>query len=102
MAQFETGYPPFRSGDNQQAYDLGCQLLDLQDRLLVKHKNKRVRAMLQLDMPRQETELFWVNFALREAVHNTGALTQEQYIQVLCHVARWNWRLEFLATELGL
>ena len=102
MAQFETGYPLLRSGDNQHAYDLGCQLLDLQDRLLVKHKIKRVRAMLQLDKPRQETELFWLNLALSEAVHNTGALTQQQHSQVLCHVARWNWRLESLATELGL
>ena len=102
MAQFETGYPLFRPGDNQHAYDLGCQLLDLQDRLLVKHKNKRVRAALQLNKPRQETQLYWLSFAMREAVHNTGALTKEQHTQVLCHVIRWNRRLEFLAAKLGL
>jgi hypothetical protein len=102
MAQFETGYPPFRPGDNQQVYDLGCQLLDLQDRLLVKYKNKRVRAVLQRDTPRQETELFWLSFVLREIVHNTSRLTQQQQAQVLCDVVRWNRRLESLATELGL
>jgi hypothetical protein len=100
MAQFETGYPPFRPGDNQQAYDLGCKLLDLQDRLLVKHKNKRVRAMLQLDMPRPLTGLFWLSFELQDAVENV--INQQKQSQVLRHVAWWNKRLEALATELGL
>lgn len=100
MAQFETGYPTFRPGDNQQAYNLGCQLLDLQDRLLVKHKNKRVRAMLQLDKPRPLTGLFWLSFKLDDAIQ--GALPPQQHTHVLSQVIWWNEQLEALAIELGL
>lgn len=100
MAQFETGYPLFRPGDDKHAYDLGCQLLDLQDRLLVKHKNKRVRAMLQLGKPRQLTGLFWLSFKLRDAIQ--GALNQLDYEHVLSQVTWWNEQLEDLAIELGL
>lgn len=100
MAQFEISYPSLRPGDNQHAYDLGCKLLDLQDRLLVKHKNKRVRAMLQLDVPRPITGLFWLSFDLQNVIES--AVNQQKQSQVLRQVAWWNTQLEALATELGL
>jgi hypothetical protein len=100
MAQFKTGNSPFHLGGNQQAYNLGCQLLDLQNRLLVKRKNKHVRVALQLDMPSQRTELYWLGFALRDVVNNK--LTQRQQEKVLSRVARKNMQLAALTTALGL
>jgi hypothetical protein len=100
MAQLETGYPIFRPGDNQQAYNLGCQLLNLQDRLLVKYKNKRVRAMLQLDKLRQLTGLFWLSFDLGSAIQ--GVLTPQQRTYALNQMIWWDEQLEALAIELGL
>lgn len=100
MAQFDTGYPSLRPGNNLPAYKLGCRLLDLQDRLLVKHQNKHVRAVLQLDLPRQMTELFWLSLELQDAIE--GVMNQQAHEQVLRRVARWNDRLQALAISLGL
>jgi hypothetical protein len=72
MAQYNTGYPPYRLGDNKQAYELGCKLLDMQDRLLVFDKNKQVRMLLHLDKPGAEQALTWLSIGLM-SVTDTNA-----------------------------
>jgi len=99
MANYETGYPTTDNVVNHQAYKLGCDLLDVQDRLLTRYRNKYVRAALQLDLQCQSFRVLC--FALDRVV--TGR-TQcaDQVAEVLDEVETWIRRLQYLAFRLGL
>jgi hypothetical protein len=74
MAQYDTGYPSYHSGDNKQAYELSCKLLDMQDRLLVFDMNKQARMLLQLDKLGTEQALTWLSIGLMSVTDaNAGA-----------------------------
>lgn len=100
MPQYETGYPPLLPGYDKAAYDLGCALLDAQDRLLVFDFNKRVRKALQLGVPRQTTDLFWLSLRLSRVLTGNTA-PDECPAAVLREVKVWIYRLETLAEQIG-
>ncbi|MDF7812860.1 hypothetical protein [Hymenobacter sp. YC55] len=86
-----------------QAHALGCELLDMQDRLLVFQKNRKVRRLLQLDLlvrARQQTKLFWLSFALKRVVLGQSE-PGETPQQVLREVKCWIRRMKKLANEIG-
>jgi hypothetical protein len=100
MPQYETGYPPLLPGYYKAAYDLGCALLDAQDRLLAFDRNKRVRRMLQLGVPKQATQLFWLSLRLNHVIEGSMGLG-ECPAAVLKDVKAWIDRLETLAVLIG-
>ena len=100
MPQYETGYPPLLPGHDKAAYDLGCALLDVQDRLLAFDRNKRVRKALQLGVPRAATQLFWLSLRLDRVIAGKTA-PDECPTSILGDVKAWISRLETLAAQIG-
>ena len=100
MPQYETGYPTLLPGGDKTAYDLGCALLDAQDRLLVFDRDRRVKRVLQLGVPRQSTDLFWLSLALDRVIHGSESHTEGSAL-ILREVKSWIYRLETLAQLIG-
>ena len=99
MANYETGYPTTDNVVNHQAYKLGCDLLDVQDLLLTRDRNKYVRAALQLDLQCQSFRILC--FKLGWIV--TGRVQcANEVAEVIDEVKTWIHRLKNLALHLGL
>ena len=99
MANYGTGYPTTSNVVNHEAYKLGCDLLDVQDRLLTRDRNKCVRAALQLDLQCQPFRILC--FALDGVV--TGRVQcANKVAEVLDEVKTWTRRFEELALRLGV
>ena len=96
MATYETGYPTTANVVNYQAYKLGCDLLDVQDRLLSRDTDKRVRAALQLDLRFQSFRILC--FKLGWVV--TGRVQcANEIAEVLDEVKTWIRHLKSVASR---
>jgi hypothetical protein len=99
MATYETGYPSTDNVVNQHAYKLGCSLLDVQDRLLTRDRNKHVRAALQLDLQFQTFRVLCFDL---DAVVEGRTQCAAQVAGVLDEVKTWIHRLEGVAARVGV
>lgn len=96
---YNTGYPPTANVVNHQAYMLGCDMLNVQDRLLTRDKHKLVRQVLEFNL--QFKPFTILCYQLEDVVE--GRVQCANQVKEVLEEVRAKIRLfEFVAARLGV